>query len=223
VPVDNEVWDLLAQLSGREIGEIQRCKIVTEISRTDITKRKDILIRAFAITRSLEPDSFLIVSIDEGRAQLAQELKSLIRELGLEKDVAAVGSVWDLLPTIYAISSIYCTPAIVEGFGMSAQEAAATQVPVIASHRVPFVTEYLLGDEVDSITPFGAATPILFGSAAIVVQADDIDGFAYALDLMLMDENRRANMGRRAYHRTVPFFTWPRMTADFLDQIGITY
>jgi glycosyltransferase involved in cell wall biosynthesis len=223
VPEDHEVWDLLAQLSGREIGEIQRCKIVTEISRTDITKRKDILIRAYAKTRSIEPDSFLIVSIDEGRPRLARELKSLIRELGLEKDVAAVGSVWDLLPTIYAISSIYCTPAIVEGFGMSAQEAAATGVPVIASHRVPFVSEYLLGDEVDSLTPYSATNPILFGSGAIVVQADDIDGFAYALERMLMDEDRRANMGRRAYHRTVPYFTWPRMTAAFLDQINIIY
>ncbi|MGB3713171.1 MAG: glycosyltransferase [Candidatus Promineifilaceae bacterium] len=223
VPEDHKVWDLLAQLSGRTIGEIQRCKIVTEISRTDITKRKDILIRAFAQTRSLEPDSFLIVSINERRPRLAQELKSLVRELGLEKDVAAVGSVWDLLPTIYAISSIYCTPAIVEDFGMSAQQAAATQVPVIASHRVPFVTEYLLGDEVDSIMPYSVTTPILFGSGAIVVQADDIDGFAYALELLLMDEDRRANMGRRAYHRTVPFFTWPRMTADFLEQIGIVY
>lgn len=223
VPDDHEVWKLLSQLSGREISDIRRRKIVTEISRTDITKRKDILIKAFAKVRDLEPDSFLIVSIDEGRPRLARELKDLIRELGIDSDVAAVGSVWDLLPSIYAISNIYCTPAIVEGFGMSAQEAAATQVPVIASHRVPFVTEYLLGDEVDSLTPVGATAPILFGNGAIVVQADDIDGFAYALELVLMDDVRRANMGRRAYYRTVPYFTWPRMTADFLDQIGVDH
>jgi len=220
---DHEIWELLSQLSGLETGEIQKRKIITEISRTDITKRKDVLIKAFANIIYLEPDSFLIVSIDDGRPQLAQELKGLIRELGIETDVAVVGSVWDLLPTIYAISDIYCTPAIVEGFGMSAQEAAATHVPVIASHRVPFVTEYLLGDEVDSLTPVGAKEPLLFGNGAVVVQADDIDGFAHALEFMLLSDERRANMGRRAYHQTVPHFTWPRVTADFLDQIGLDY
>jgi glycosyltransferase involved in cell wall biosynthesis len=223
IPGDHEVWELLSNLSGLGISEIQRRKIVTEISRTDITKRKDILIKAFAKIIDLEPDSFLIVSIDEGRPQLARELKGLIREFGLEKDVAAVGSVWDILPSIYAISDIYCTPAIVEGFGMSAQEAAATQVPVIASHRVPFVTEYLLGDEVDSVTPPGLTEPLLFGNGAMVIQADDIEGFAYALELMLTDDMLRANMGRRAFHRTIPFFTWPRVTADFLNQLHLDH
>jgi len=223
VPKDHEVWKLLSRHSGLKIEEIQRRKIITEISRTAITKRKDILIRAFAEVKTLEPDSFLVVSIDEGQPELARELKVLIRELGLERDVAAVGSVWDLLPDIYAITSIYCTPAIVEGFGMSAQEAAATQVPVIASHRVPYVTEYLLGDDYDSLTPMDGSEPVFFGNGALVAQADDIDGFVYALELLLMDDARRVNMGRRAYHLTVPYFTWPRVTADFLKQIGVSY
>jgi glycosyltransferase involved in cell wall biosynthesis len=106
---------------------------------------------------------------------------------------------------------------------MSAQEAAATQVPVIASHRVPFVTEYLLGDEVDSVTPPGLTEPLLFGNGAMVIQADDIEGFAYALELMLTDDMLRANMGRRAFHRTIPFFTWPRVTADFLNQLHLDH
>jgi glycosyltransferase involved in cell wall biosynthesis len=94
---------------------------------------------------------------------------------------------------------------------------------VIASHRVPYVTEYLLGADYDSLTPMGGSEPVLFGNGALVAQADDIDGFVYALELLLMDDARRVNMGRRAYHLTVPYFTWPRVTADFLEQIGVNY
>jgi glycosyltransferase involved in cell wall biosynthesis len=218
---DSEVWDLLHRLSGREKGDIQQRKIVTEISRTDITKRKDILIKAFAKAKERVPDSFLVVSIDEGRPELASSLKELIHRLGLDHDVAAVGSIWDLLPTIYAITSVYCTPAIVEGFGMSAQEAAATRVPVIASHRVPFVTEYLVGDSPELFGSEEGSSPIEIGEGAIVVQADDISGFASALELLLSDEERRTEMGTKAYRAAVPYFTWPRTTADFLDQIGL--
>ena len=106
---------------------------------------------------------------------------------------------------------------------MSAQEAASTEVPVIASHRVPYVTEYLLGDTPDSFTPPGSSSPILFGDGAVVVQADDVDGFAYALEHLLGNDVRRVNMGRRAYNLTIPYFTWQRATSDFLDQIGVEH
>lgn len=223
IPTDHAVWDLLSRLSGWEAGDIQKRKIVTEISRTDITKRKDILIQAFSQVKSRVPDSFLIVSIDEGRLDLSANLKKLIHDLGLARDVAPVGSVWDLLPAIYSITSVYCTPAIVEGFGMSAQEAAATRVPVIASHRVPFVVEYLMGDSVETIRLGEELAPIQMGEGAVVVQADDVGGFAHALELLLGDEERRTEMGRNAFHATVPYFTWPRMTTDLLAQIGMVF
>ena len=85
---------------------------------------------------------------------------------------------------------------------MSAQEAAATAVPIVGSHLVPFVSEYLLG------------------KGAIVVQADDVDGFAAALELLLTDDDLRREMGTNAHHITIPYFTWSHRVAAFLDQIG---
>jgi glycosyltransferase involved in cell wall biosynthesis len=90
-----------------------------------------------------------------------------------------------------------------EGFGMSAQEAAATGVPVVASHLVPFVTEYLAPSQ-----------------GALVVQADDVDGFARALETLLADDDLRAGMGRNAYQVTVPYFTWQNVVPAFLAEIG---
>ena len=185
--------------------EVRECKIVTEISRTDTTKRKDVLIKAFAHVQQRAPNSLLIVSIDEGKRELAGELETLIRTLPaqVQAHIAVVGSVWNVLPTLYAVTDVYCTPSVMEGFGMSAQEAAATGVPVVASHLVPFVTEYLSPSQ-----------------GAIIVQADDVDGFARALESLLTNDDLRKEMGRSAYHVAIPYFTWQNLVPVFLAEIG---
>ncbi len=205
VSAKDPVWDFLSRRSGLLPEEIRECRIVTEISRTDTTKRKDVLIEAFAAVQRRVPNSLLIVSIDERKEKLAGELGALIRTLPaqVQNHIAAVGSVWDMLPTIYAITDVYCTPSVMEGFGMSAQEAAATGVPVVASHLVPFVTEYLLPSK-----------------GAIVVPAGDVDGFARALETFLTDDELRKEMGKNTYHATVPYFTWRDRVTAFLDEIG---
>jgi glycosyltransferase involved in cell wall biosynthesis len=227
VPDEHEVWSFLSQRSGGGSGaalspeEVRECKIVTEISRTDTTKRKNVLIEAFAIVQQRVPNSLLVISIDDSKQRLAKELKGLIHTLPpqVRKHIAIVGSVWDVLPTLYAVTDVYCTPSVMEGFGMSAQEAAATGVPVVASHLVPFVTEYLLGEEVD-IIDFKDNQPVKRGRGAVVVQADDVDGFARALGMLLTDADLRAEMGRNAYRITVPYFTWQNRVPAFLNEIG---
>ena len=218
VPDEDPVWEFLGRRSGLSSEQVRRSRIVTEISRTDTTKRKNVLIEAFGRVQKRVPDSLLVVSIDDTIKILARELEVLIHGLGLQNRVAVVGSVWYLLPVLYAVTDVYCTPSVMEGFGMSAQEAAATGVPVVASHRVPFATEYLLGAEVDLIP--GGGQPMKKGQGAVVVQADDVSGFAYALEMLLTDDGLRKAMGQNAYHTTVPYFTWRSRVSTFLDAIG---
>jgi len=232
VPDTDGVWGFLSRRSGLSPEEVRNCKIVTEISRTDTTKRKRVLIEAFARVRQRVPDSLLVVSIDapgtgaesiidDSQARLAGELKRLIDALDLQNHVAVVGSVWEELPTIYAVTDVYCTPSVMEGFGMSAQEAAATSVPVVASHLVPFVTEYLLGTQAEDVHFGGGRQPLRVGVGAIVVPADDVGGFARALEMLLTDDDLRREMGRNAYRATIPRFTWRNVVTAFLDEIGI--
>jgi glycosyltransferase involved in cell wall biosynthesis len=222
---EDPVWDFLSQRCGLPPEKVRQAKIITEISRTDSTKRKDVLLRAFARAGQRVPNILLVLSIDDARAELAGGLKGLIQALDLQDRVIVVGSVWDMLPTLYAITDVYCTPSVMEGFGMSAQEAAATGVPVVASHLVPFVTEYLLGEQARSLLNsahrVGNTAPSpLWGGGAIVVQADDVPGFALALEMLLTSDDFRREMGKRAYHITVPFFTWRNRVLAFLNEIG---
>ena len=216
------VWDLLAAHSTRTATEIRSRRIITEISRTDVTKRKDVLLHAMARVRGQIPGVLLVLTLDERAGKPYADAVALIRDLGLESDVIVLGSVWDHLPCIYAISDVYCTPSVMEGFGMSAQEAAASGVPVVASDLVPFVREYLLGPG-PLWQPLNGnlGRGILVGDGAIVVPADDIDGFVRALATVLADDHKRTAMGRSAFAITVPYFTWSRRTEDLLETLGL--
>lgn len=221
VAEDDEVWSFLSEHSGLTPEEIRKSKIVIEISRTDQTKRKDVLIRAFAQLQQELPDSFLIISIDESHQELAEELHKLIDDLGVRDLVATLGSVWDILPTLYAVSDVYCTPSVMEGFGMAVQEAAATGVPAISSQLVPFATEYLFGKTREASSLDEPGKRIEIGEGAVIVQADDVEGFGMALEVLLKDEDLRKSMGERAYQITIPDFTWESRTRAFLDEIGL--
>lgn len=218
---EHPIWSFLSEHAGVSPDVVRESKIITEISRTDSTKRKDILIKAFAEVNRENPDTFLAVSIDQTNKPLAKDLGDLIESLGIKKRVAVLGSVWDELPEIYAATDIYCTPSVMEGFGMTSQEAAATKVPVVASNLVPFATEYLLGQKFEEKEFGEEGKRLLLGEGAIIVPADDVNGFKEAL-LLLIDSSLRRKMGENAYSITIPYFTWENTVKVFLKESSIS-
>jgi glycosyltransferase involved in cell wall biosynthesis len=216
---DAPVWELLRQHSELPVTEIRQRLIISEISRTDQTKRKDVLIKAFAEVHKTIKNTFLIISINHDKNELTRELNALIDGLHLRDSIAVVGSVWEVLPEIYAISDIYCTPSIMEGFGMSAQEAAATSVPIVASDKVVFATEYLLGANVNNVT-YATNRSLQVGEGAVVVPVDDVKGFSTALTMLLKDKTLRKSMGEDAFSKTIPYFTFDNIITDFLTEIN---
>jgi glycosyltransferase involved in cell wall biosynthesis len=170
------------------------------------------------------PDALLVVAVDPQAGELRDKLVGLIDKHGLKDDVIQLGSVWDQLPFLYGVTSVYCTPSVMEGFGMSAQEAAATGRPVVASNLVPFVCEYLIGPDPERVSLNGDGEPkeLEFGQGGVVVPADFVDGFAEALTRLLKDDNRRKAMGDRALDITVPYFTWRHLTENLLRDLGVS-
>jgi len=217
------IWQFLCEYSPLTVDQLKQRKIVTEISRTDKTKRKDVLIKAFAQAHQQVPEALLIVSIDDG-VPLSKDLRALVSELGVENDVIILGSIWEQLPLIYNVTDVFCTPSVMEGFGMSIQEAAATGKPGIASNLVPFACEYLLGKYTEAIQ-FSSDDPgqeYVLGEGGIVVPADNIEGFAAAMVHVLSDDELRAKMGQRAFDITIPYFTWNSLTQDLMDDLDLS-
>ena len=104
---------------------------------------------------------------------------------------------------------------------MSAQEAAATAKPVVSSDLVPFVVEYMLGENPERVSNSHGGE-LQVGAGGIVVPANDVAGFAHALEMLLADDEKRRKMGRKALEMTVPYFTWERRSKDLLNDLGMT-
>ncbi len=209
VDADDPVYRILAEgVSGNNATDFHNGLIVTEISRTDKTKRKDILIRAFAEIADEFPLLFLAITIDR-QSPTGKELLKLIDKLGIVSRVAVLGSVWEYLPALYNITDVYCSPSVMEGFGMSVQEAAACRTAVVTSDLIPFAVEYLVAQSSDAA-----------GAGALIVEADDIQGFAVALRKVLSNTGFRDETAENAYRRTIPDFTWNRAVSGFFRDIG---
>lgn len=219
---DHDIWKFLSTTTGLPIEDVRKCRIISEISRTDKTKRKDVLIKAFAKVHETHPESLLVVAVDKTEEALSAELFRLIDELGVGSHVAAIGNEWERLPFLYSVTAVYCSPSVMEGFGMAVQEAAASRVPVVGSDRIPFVVEYLLGEDVEDTTfdDMGSES-IRYGEGGIVVPADNVAGFAHAIDMLLSHEALRRKTGDCAYHITIPYFTWEDMTRRLLRDVGV--
>jgi glycosyltransferase involved in cell wall biosynthesis len=113
---------------------------------------------------------------------------------------------------------------MIEGFGTSALEAAATGAPIVASHLVAFVVEFLLGKNVVQMTyDGGSGQTVHQGAGAIVVPTDYVRGFACALDRLPANDGMRMTMGEGAYLVTIPHFTWKRMSSSSLADIDVSH
>ncbi len=220
IDAQHDIYGFIGRQCGLSGSQVRERRIITEISRTDRTKRKDVLIRAFAKVHEKHPDTLLVVSIDQHEEQLYAELWDLLRELGIASHVAVMGNIWEWLPDLYAVTDVYCSPSVMEGFGMAVQEAAATKVPVVGSTLIPYVTEYLVNGTVEEYQCDGVAAPLKIGRGGIVVEADDVDGFACAIEKLLSDRELHDRIAQEGYSITIPHFTWDGMSRRFLDDIG---
>jgi glycosyltransferase involved in cell wall biosynthesis len=88
---------------------------------------------------------------------------------------------------LYAGARALVMPSLDEGFGVPALEAMAAGVPVIASNR--------------------GALPEVIGAGGILLDPDDVEGFASAMLLVARDREWAASQGTAGLNRAA-IFTW---------------
>lgn len=140
---------------------------------TNPHKNHRTLLEAFAKLVAVRDDAVLTLTGGSGPAE--GDVKSAIEELGLSKTVRRLGRVpAEQLDALFrdAVALVY--PSTYEGFGLPLAEAMAMGCPVIASDRT--------------------ALPEVVGDAGILLDADDVDGWAGAMLRLLDDQSLRARL-----------------------------
>lgn len=135
------------------------------------------LLRAVARLRPRHPRLRLHV-VGDNRTQPRADFAGLVRDLGLTAQVRFEGFLDEpALALRYAAADAAVFLSDYEGFGLPAMEAAARGVPLVVSAR-PALAE-------------------IFGPAALVVDAEDVDGVARALDRAVTSHVLRDELARR--------------------------
>jgi glycosyltransferase involved in cell wall biosynthesis len=129
--------------------------------------------------RRLAQEGVDLVAAGGGRPQFAPEGDSVVRQLGHVPD--------EHLPGLYAGAAAFVLPSLYEGFGLTALEAMACGVPVVASDR--------------------GALPEVLGDAALLVDPLDQTAIAEAVE-RAMGSGRLARAGVERARR----FTWAAAT-----------
>lgn len=191
---------------SRDTGALRRrwgvgdAPLIITVARLVPHKGQDMGIRALAaLTRDFPHLRYIMVG--EGHDEL--RLKSLARELGVTDKVGFVGPMRDdELPEAYATSTIYLGASRVdkeinvEGFGISFLEAGASGVPSVA------------GDS------GGVRSAVRDGETGIVVPPTDADAISDALRSLLLNPDRRNEMGRAARRAVETHYNWDRVARD---------
>jgi N-acetyl-alpha-D-glucosaminyl L-malate synthase BshA len=123
--------------------------VLMHISNFRPVKRVRDVVRTFAGVRAQRPATLVMVGDGPDRGAAEEEA----RTLGVSADVRFLGRIDDVAPLLSA-ADLYLFPSETESFGLSALEALASGVPVIAS-RVGGVAEVVRDGITGALLPLG--------------------------------------------------------------------
>lgn len=154
------------------------------------------LLRAYASLRSRLPDAPPLVLAGR-RGWLFDQALGLMRELHLEPHVRLLEEVSDpQLRALYHGAGVFVLPSHYEGFGFTVLEAMASGTPAVVANR--------------------ASLPEIAGEAALLVNPDQPEEMASAIERVLTDSALRVDLVGRGLARAA-CFTWEQTARSTLD------
>jgi glycosyltransferase involved in cell wall biosynthesis len=195
--VDEEIAPMDPGDAARRIEEEYgiRGPFVLFVSTLEPRKNVPVLLRAFARAARDLPHKLVLVG---GVGWNAGPIFATIRELNLSDRVVHTGFVSSLgaLSALYSGAAAFVFPTLYEGFGLSILEAMTCGCPVIASNS--------------------SSVPEVAGDAALLRDANDVEGIAAALRSVIDDARLRESLIARG-HEQARKFSWDRCAKTTLE------
>ncbi len=158
-------------------------------------KNLSCLLRAFALflRARLGGERYRLVLAGPGGPAFA-ELQQIARELEILEHVQFLGFITDDdIPSLYSAARAFVFPSLGEGFGLPIVESMACGTPVVTSN-------------VSSI-------PEVAGDAAVLVDPEDVQALARAMEAVAFDSEVRQRLVKKGIERAA-LFTWPRAAQE---------
>jgi glycosyltransferase involved in cell wall biosynthesis len=149
----------------------------------------DVLLNALA---GLKSNSFTldIAGVDHGGGDTEKMLKALVEHLGLMSCVRFLGAQSRVaLDRLYHDADVFVLASLYEGYGMVYAEAMAHGLPVIGT----------TGGAIPSVVP---------ASAGILAKPGDVESLRQALEIMILDKDKRLAFGAGAIKAAQALPTW---------------
>ena len=164
--------------------------LILFLGRIHFKKGLDLLIPAFdALLKKVTEAQLAIVGPEND--DFGRKVRDWVRERRLESSVHFVGSLEgrDVVQA-YVDADVFVLPSYTENFGMTVAEAMACKLPVVISDQVNIHAE-------------------VANAGAGIVTRCDVDEVAQAMESLLLDADRRDEMGEAGRRLVQERYTWP--------------
>ncbi len=167
-------------------AEPSRAPVILYPAVTHPHKNHSTLIEAFARVAGRHPDASLVFTGAPGSADA--EVRAAAEASGIGHRITFTGRIPAAdLATLLASATVMAYPSRYEGFGIPVLEAMAAGVPVVVAA--------------------GTAAADLATSAGVVLEPDDVAGWAEEIDLLIADTGYRSQVARSGLVRASNY-TW---------------
>lgn len=112
--------------------ELGNALTVGHAGRFTSVKNQTFLVKAFAQLLQSRPDAVLLLA---GVGQTQEQVRNLVREMGIEEKVRFLGSRGDM-PQLYQAMDVFVMPSLFEGVPVVAVEAQFAGLPCLLSDRI---------------------------------------------------------------------------------------
>jgi len=170
----------------------QQEKCLTLLSVSNLFQTKGVDLNLYALQRICKKYSELRYVLIGGGSE-EKELRKLVKELGLERQVEFLGrQPHNRVMAYMAACDVFTLPSWNEGFGIVYLEAMANGKPVI-------------GCQGEGIEDF-----VENGKTGMLVRPKDVDSLVEALDFLLSHPEEAKVMGERARKLVLKNYTWEK-------------
>ena len=177
------------EIARQLLGLPLEVPVVMFVGRLTAIKRPDRLVEAFGMVLERIPEAVLAVA---GEGELLEEVRRSVERLG--DSVRLLGWQSDV-GRLYAAADLVVISSDNEGMPMTLIEAAMAGVPGVT-------------------TDVGSASEVVVHGSTGLVVAPDARDLADAIVALLVDDDRRSDMGRAAAEQAIVRFGAARLVAD---------